>query len=245
MKNIRRITNAIIAAGSCAVTHIPNCCMVKILNLFTLIKISAKRQAENQTANRNILAAAASEKNGFFTPGHFIENQREWGSVRFGRSTMSYSGCEIIAVYNILLDLGNEISSQNLAEIIGEFERKGAAIRGKWGCAPRSVYQYLVRKGYQAAMITRSDPDTINAIGESSRSVIITAYNDKNDIRNMIHTVAVTKDTLGNYILHNAYKRINGRYTAYSGNHPIKRLWDAIGAMSQGQAASICVIGIR
>ena len=93
-------------------------------------------------------------------------------------------------------------------------------------------------------MTTSTKPDIINSIGESNDSVIITAYNDGNDIRKMIHTISVTKDSNGNYTLHNAYKRINGQYTAFSGISPIKNLCDAIGAMSQGRAAPICVIGI-
>lgn len=245
MKNIHRITSALLTTGSYAITHIPNCCMVKILSLFTLAKISKKHRNENQAANRKVLEAASAEENGFFSPNHFIENQNEWENVRFGSSTMKYSGCEIMAVYNALLDLGNEMTAQSMAEIISEFERKGAAIRGRWGCSPKSIYKYLVRRGYQVTMTTSANPDTINAVGENSHSVIMTAYNDRNDIRSMIHTISITKDTLGNYTLHNAYKRTNGRYAAYSGNSTIKSLWDAIGAMSQGQAASICVIGIK
>ena len=245
MKNIHRITSALLTTGSYAITHIPNCCMVKILSLFTLVKISRKRRNENQTANKKVLEAASAEENGFFSPNHFIENQNEWEQVRFGRSTMRYSGCEIMAVYNALLDLGNEMTAQSMAELISEFERKGAAIRGKWGCTPKSIYKYLVRRGYRATMTTSANPDTLNAIGGNSRSIIITAYNDRNDIRNMIHTISITKDDLGTYTLHNAYKRTNGRYAAYNGNNTIKSLWDAIGAMSQRRAASICVIGIK
>lgn len=219
--------------------------MIKILSLFALVKISKKRRDENQAANKKILEAAASEKNGFFSPAHFIENQNEWENVRFGRSTMQYSGCEIIAVYNALLNLGNKMTTQNIAEIISEFEKRGAAMHGKWGCTPQSIYKYFVRLGYRVTMTTDTSPDIINAIGENSHSIIITAYNDRNDIRSMIHTVTITKDRMENYVLHNAYKRVNRQYAAYSKNGTLKHLWDAIGVMSQGQAAPICIIGIH
>lgn len=246
MKNLHSIKETLLTTVSYAVTHIPNCCMVKIIGLFTLVKISRKRLNENQTANKKILEAESAKKTGFFSANHFIENQNDWGNVLFGLSDMKYSGCEIMAVYNALLDLGNEMTAQSMVELISEFERKGATLRGKWGCAPRSIYKYLVRRGYRVTMTTRANPDTINTIGKNSNSVIITAYNDRNDIRKMIHTISVTKDTFGNYILHNAYKRINGKYAAYKSceNSPIKSLWDVIGAMSQGQAAPMCVIGI-
>ncbi|MDE7212238.1 MAG: hypothetical protein K2O03_12465 [Lachnospiraceae bacterium] len=218
--------------------------MVKILGLFALAKISRKQINANLAANQQTLTIASAKKVGFFSPGQFIENQSDWGNVRFGHSTMKYSGCEIMAVYNALLDLGNEMTTQSMVRLIGEFERKGAVLCGKWGCTPLSIHQYFLRHGYCVVKTISANPDTINTIGKNSNSVIITAYNDQNDIRKMIHTISVTKDASGNYILHNVYKRTNGQYTAYSGSPPIKNLWEVIGAMSSGQAAAICVIGI-
>lgn len=244
MKNIQQIRNSFLTAGSCAVTRIPNRCMVSILSLFTLVRVPAKQIADNLTANQKILDAASAGKGGFFTSCRFIENQNEWESVRFGLSTMKYSGCEIIAVYNALLDLGNRMTAQDMAELISIFERKGAELKGRWGCSPGSIHQYLIHRGYRVNMTTKASPDALNSIGENSDSIIITAYNDRNDIRRMIHTISVTKDIGGHYTLHNAYKQINGRFAAYSGNSPVNSLWETIGLISRGQAAPICVIGI-
>lgn len=244
MKSIHRPLNLLLNAGSYAVTHMPNCCMVRILSLFTILKVPGRQIEKNLSANERVLAAAVREKAGFFTAGRFIENQNEWESVRFGLSTMKYSGCEIMAVYNALLDLGNRMTAQDMAELISAFETRGAELQGRWGCSPGSVRNYLIRRGYRVITTAKADPDTINSIGENSDSVIITAYNDRNDIRRMIHTISVTKDTGGHYTLHNAYKRINGRYAAYSGSTSVNRLWEVMGLISQGQAAPIYVIGI-
>lgn len=267
MKIITGIINRSMAAGSRAVTRIPNSIMVRILSLLSLIKVSEKRISENLAINKAVLAEA-SKKSGFFRPGHFIENQAEWESVRFGLSTMKYSGCEIMAVYNTLLDLSRQVTAkhmtepdnqitaehlaepssqmtaEHMAELISEFERKGSERRGKWGCSPRSIHKYFVRHGYSTAMTTTTDPGIINAIGTNHDAIIITAYNDRNDIRRMIHTVCVTKNADGTYTLHNAYRRAAGNYTAYGGESPLKDLCDVIAAISQGQAASICVIGV-
>ena len=243
MKTLQSIKNAFLTAGSYAITHIPNFCMVRILGLFTLVRVPRRRVLANGDSNRKVLAASALAS-AFFCPGRFIENQNEWGDVLFGFATMKYSGCEIMAVYNALLDMGNELASKDMAELIGQFEKKGAELGGKWGCSPKSIYRYMVHRGYKVTMTTSMDPDAVNAVGESSESIIITAYNDRNDIRKMIHTVSVTKDSGGSYTLHNAYKRRDGRYAAYSGPRPIKSLWEAVGAISQGQAVPICVIGI-
>ncbi len=244
MKNIQSIKNAFFTTGSFAITHIPNFCMAGILSFFTLVRVPRKKILANRDFNEKVIAAASSQVSGFFSLGSFIENQNEWESVRFGLSTMKYSGCEIMSVYNALLDLGNRMTAQDMARLISDFEKKGAELSGKWGCSPRSIRRYLTHQGYKVTMTTSKAPDAINAVGENSDSVIITAYNDRNDIRKMIHTISITKDSDGNYTLHNAYKRINGRYSAYNGNGSIKNLCDAIGAMSQGQAAPICVIGI-
>lgn len=245
MEKFHSLINSFLTAGSYIITRIPNCCMAKILSLFTIVRVSRKRINENLSANEKVLAATATEKSGFFNPAHFIENQNEWESVRFGLSTMKYSGCEIMAVYNALLDLGNRMTARDMAELISEFERKGAELNGRWGCSPKSICKYFIRRGYRVTMTTSAKPDVINSIGENSDSIIITAYNDRNDIRKMIHTISVTKSNSGNYTLHNAYRRINGRYAAYSGNSPVNSLWEVIGLISQGQAASICIIGIN
>lgn len=245
MKIIHSLKNFFLTAGSYAITHIPNCCMARILGLFTIVKASGKRINENLSANENVLATASTHVSGFFSPGSFIENQNEWEGVRFGLSTMKYSGCEIMAVYNALLDLGNKMTVQDMAALISEFERKGAELNGRWGCSPKSICKYLTRRGYRVTTSFCKKPDVINSIGENSDSIIITAYNDRNDIRKMIHTISVTKDSVGHYTLHNAYKRINGRYAAYSGNRPVNNLWEVMGLISQGQAAPICIIGIN
>ena len=105
---------------------------------------------------------------------------------------------------------------------------------------PRGIRQIAMQAWLFSSLLAG-----INAIGENSDSIIITAYNDRNDIRKMIHTISVTRDSGGNYSLHNAYKRINGRYAAYNGNSPVSSLWEMIGLISQGQAAPICELGIR
>ena len=168
MNNIQSVKNAFLTAGSYAITHIPNFCMIRILNLFTLVRISRKKVQANRDSNEKVLAAA-TQVSGFFSLGSFIENQNEWESVLFGLSTMKYSGCEI------MLDLGNRMTAQDMAELISEFEKKGAELDGKWGCSPKSIYKYLVRRGYGVTMTTGTDPNVINAVGRSSDSIIITA----------------------------------------------------------------------
>lgn len=224
------------------IARIPNRCMVRIVKLCTVGKVSAQRILENAVVNSETLRNAD-----FFAAGEYIENQDCWKKVRFGLSTMSYSGCEIMAVYNALQALGEEMAVQDMVELISAFERKGAVLRGKWGCSSCAVYDYFLQRGYETFFICSRDMSPIDAIGRECETVIITARNNRYDIRNMIHTISVTKDKNGYYILHNAYKKDNkGEYAAYGESARLESLREVIKLMSSnGQASPICVIGIN
>ena len=60
---------------------------------------------------------------------------------------MKYSGCEIIAVYNAMLDLGRKSSLEDMAELITAFEERGAALKGEWGVAPHAITNYWTPAG--------------------------------------------------------------------------------------------------
>lgn len=223
------------------IAHIPNPMMAGILKLCATVRIPARQIEENAAANSKILEDAD-----FFTAGSYIENQSNWKSVRFGFSTMAYSGCEIMAVYNALLALGKKMTVEDTVELISAFEKKGAVLQGKWGTSPYAIFRYFLRHDYEAVITCSKDAERVNATAECCETLILTAYNNRYDIRNMIHTVSVTRDEKGNFILHNAYKKNSaGEYIACAGNGEIRSLREVIRLMSSdGQAAHICIIGI-
>lgn len=47
----------------------------------------------------------------------------------------------------------------------------------------------------------------INYIGNDFCAIIVTAYNNKNDITDMIHTVYITRRENGEYVIHNGYRK--------------------------------------
>lgn len=71
--------------------------------------------------------------------------------------------------------------------------------------------------------------------------MIVNAYNNKNDIMAMIHTVSITKDEEGTYSVHNAF-HIEGNH--YAANNGFGTLQEAIDAISDDDPSSIDVIGI-
>ncbi len=195
---------------------------------------------KNEISNINEL-----QKNGYIPPkGAYIENQALWGNVKFGdsyNSNMSYSGCEIIATYNALIALETSPSKDVMVELISEYERSGAVLKGEFGVDPRAIDEYFLKKGYIVDMTDSTDMNVINQLGNESDVVIVTVYNDKNDISQMIHTVCITKTEDGKYIAHNIYKKENNVYVPSGKKSTLEEAIQCIGC----DPAIISTIGIK
>lgn len=222
-------------------THIPNRWMINIVKLCAIVKVSEEQIEKNEVINGEKLGKPQG-----YIAGRYIENQAEWAEIRYGSSTMAFSGCEIMAVYNALLALGKEMTPQDMVELISAFERMGAVLRGKWGSSYYAVYNYFVENGFETTFTCSRNMKRINEIGERYDTIVLTAYNNQYDIRSMIHTISVTKDENGHYTMHNAYKRNRaGKYAAYGEDMQIESMQEVINLMSpNGLASPICVIGI-
>lgn len=210
--------------------------VLKILS--KLCCISEPIIISNAAYNRKILL----DKD-IYEPDCYIENQSKWRAVKFGRKyTMSYSGCEIIAVYNALRALGEDMSLPRVIGLISCFENNGAVLGGFFGTAPYAIERYFRDNGYGVIVTDSMDTELINSIGEESDTVIVTAYNDKYDIMKQVHTVSITKEERETYAVHNAYYYVHGRFQAKNG---YQNLQEAINAISGMHPASIYVIGIK
>ena len=205
-------------------------------------RISKARIEDNAQKNRQLFR----EKKSPFREGNYIENQAEWGGVKFGsskHSNMAYSGCEIMASCNAKLALGENVSEQAMADMISRYERKGAALNGEIGTSPKEIADYFKESGYEVIFSDSRNAKIVNEIGEKSDTVIVTAYNNRMDIMGKIHTVSVTKDEAGTYEVHNAYayNRSTESYVAKGGYGTLQ---DAVMNMASAPAV-ICIIGIR
>ncbi len=223
--------------------YIPNLWVAGVMGLLGMLKKTSKKQvAQNLEQNEKILTGKPS----FYKEGEFIENQPFWGEVRFGKEyTMAYGGCEIFAVHNALLALGEEITAQELARLISQFERKGAAWAGKLGIAPMAAYHFFRKRGYQVS-VTRSRKEKEWYPFEKCDTIIVTAYNDGRDIFRRIHTVNISKDAKGDFYIHNGFvSRRDGKgELVYMQHGPFKSLTEALQNLAKGKAALICMIGI-
>jgi uncharacterized protein YvpB len=145
-----------------------------------------------------------------YTPGEYIENQNDWGDVKYGKRDMAYSGCEIIAVINALHSMGYKMESEEVVDLISKFEKKGAIINGEWGTSPTALANYLRNeKKCIVKCTTSTNYDKIQKVVEDSDTIIVTLYNEKDDLSKAVHTINIEKSTDENgelvYINHNAY----------------------------------------
>lgn len=207
--------------------------------------ITAAVSEDHKEHNMEILLNGIPQEDGtmkqIYCAGEYIENQYYWKDVKFGISDMSYSGCEIIATYNALKALGEPVSEQTAVDLIAMYENNGAVLGGKFGSSPYAIEDYFREQGYDVMTTTSQDPSIINKIGEDCDTVIVNAYNNKDDITAMIHTVSITKEE-GTYSVHNAYYvDSNNNYAAKDGYGTLQ---EAIDAISRDESASIDVIGI-
>lgn len=203
--------------------------------------ISSKTIESNAAWNAKKLTQTDENGESIYIPqaGFFIENQSQWGNVKFGcspNSDMGYSGCEIIATYNALSALGEPTSANTMVNLISAYEKDGAALFGEFGTSPHAIENYMKNAGYQVQSTTSLDKEQINEIGENSDVIIATVYNDKKDITGQIHTVCITKTQEGNYVPHNIGKS--------KSNNNISTLNDALKEISRDPQA-INVIGVK
>lgn len=161
-----------------------------------LIYIKRSVRKENRSVNDRVLNSESSPyKQGY------IENQSEWKDIRFGRSTMAFSGCEIMAVYNVLYALDKGRGTKLIGELIEEFEKSGAALKGVIGSSPKSIRRHLLKRGIDCSIVWKEED-----IDPDCKLAIATVYNDKKSLYSQIHTITFTKDENG-FRAHNARSR--------------------------------------
>lgn len=184
--------------------YIPNQIVTKVYWLLSSFPVSSQTIRRNTEMNRKFLQ---DEQELLFSKDTgFIEEQSRWKSQRFGKkSVMSGVGCEVMATYNALLDLGEQPDPvEQMSELIGYYEKRGAALMGRFGTAPHFVGKYFRKKGYEVHKSYSRKREVINRLGERADSVIVSFYNNKKDLMYGVHTICISKRD-GKYYLHNAY----------------------------------------
>ena len=164
----------------------------------------------------------------------YVEDQNNYADMKYGKVTMKYAGCEIFATYNAVFSL-TEKHEMSLARMIFDYEKDGVILSGKFGTSPKAISDYLTRLGFITYFST--DEEEFDKIGREYDSLILTMYNDRNDIRKEVHTINISKD-FEMYTAHNVY--CNGNVVG-----PYACVSEVIKNINGGKAKGISLIGIK
>ena len=138
----------------------------------------------------------------------------DWSKNKFfyGNNVVAkYTSCEVIATYNTMAYLEGGYSSIEFPDVLKEFEGRGTALAGNFGASPTRVDDYLKRHGYKTQFVTGSE------LGEGGKGYkrlqdnynvyILSTWNYGDNIPwSGVHTMAITKNDNGKFVVHNDYK---------------------------------------
>lgn len=211
--------------------RIDNATVVNVLDLMRKQQKAIKKDftahlAKNEEAFKKHVSVITKNKG-------FVEDQNSYTDMAYGDATMQYSGCEIFATYNAIYSITGK-AAMSLAKMISEYEKDGMVLSGKFGTAPKAIKDFLDKHGYKTEMTT-NEADFDN-FGKKFQSLILTMYNDKDDISKEVHTVNISKEG-GKYLAHNVY--CNGVVVG-----PEASVMGLIGKMNGGRAKGISLIGV-
>lgn len=192
-------------------------------------KLIKRDFTQNDISNVQAYRKRMAEKPGFRTA--LIERQADFTDMSLGKSTLDYSGCEVIAVYNLLLKCSGGDFKVELPDLIEIFEKDGILHAGRFGVSMKSIKKYLGEIGIEVNYTT--DEEDFDLLGHFCDHFILTVMNDREDIFRQIHTFYISKDG-ERLIAHNAGLRM--RYYSIS---------EIIGALNGGKAKGICLMAVK
>lgn len=163
----------------------------------------------------------------------FVEDQNNYTDMSYGEATMQYSGCEIFATYNAIFSIMGK-NAMSLSKMIAEYEKDGMVLSGMFGTAPKAIRDFLDKHGFKTEFVT--DENKFDDLAKRCQSLILTMYNDKDDISKEVHTVNISKEK-NQYIAHNVY--CNGKVVG-----PCSTVRELMGQMNGGRVKGISMIGV-
>lgn len=127
--------------------------------------------------------------------------------MKYGRYTLDYCGCEIIATYNLLILINKP---QQLPNIISEFELNdmyyfSTFTKGGFGTSPNDLYRYFKAHKIKYSK-TKKIKDLKSQLDKKKSGKFIVGYWNSKTIFDGIHTVCVKKNSNSNYVTVYNYK---------------------------------------
>ncbi len=163
----------------------------------------------------------------------FIEDQNSYADMSYGKVTMKYAGCEIFATYNAVRSILGTCEIP-LPRMISVYEKDGMVFSGRFGTSPKAIQNFLDQQGFRTELITQESK--FDELAGHSDSLILTMYNDRDDISKEVHTVNISKED-GQYLAHNVY--CNGKVVG-----PCRTVCELMAQMNNGRVKGISLIGV-
>lgn len=197
--------------------------------------------------NRERWLEYLKEKEDILFEEGYIEKQEILTDMYYGfcKESLSanYNSCEIIALYNALYAVNGGVADPkyDFPELIAQIEGRGACLKGYFGTSPIVLEEYIKDEGYDYKTLQGDDARDEKKLYELQTeydTYIVTAYNDKIDITEAIHTMCITEiivDGEKKYILRNASDDTKAQDSIY----------DCMEVYNEGKSKTICIIGIR
>ena len=190
--------------------------LVDSLELLSKMTRVSKKISDSHLEENEKNWVAFNEKNRF----GYIENQHDLEDFHFGSYNKTFqkwfmgekkfcaarNSCEVVAVYNALLNMKLVDEEHNFPKILNYFEKNATILKGYFGTSFSGIIKFFKRNGFEykwvcGKNITREKVDEIEANFET---YLFMSYNNIENIVDMIHTMCVTKEEKG-FFIHNAF----------------------------------------
>ncbi len=162
----------------------------------------------------------------------YIEDQSNYGDMQYGQLPLSNNGCGLIATYNVLFDLTKN-ENIDFPAIIKDLESDGIILNGAFGTSMVAIKDYFEKNGFKA--IGSCKVEEFNKIGEEYDAMILTVYNNLDDITGGMHFMAITKQN-GVYKVHNNGSR--------DGSKSYTSIDDVLKKINSGKAKGVYLTGV-
>ncbi len=174
--------------------------LFKVIAIVIVVYVIVAETAEQIRAKKNYEV----NKNRSFPSGEYITDQ--WddsvADYDFGFAKFKDVGCEVVAVYNLMISLGRP---ERLEDVIYDFERWAIEFSVGWGhlgSNPREIYRYLRKKNIEYRRYTKLQYEKfcfMSDRGGPEKDFIFSRWNTP--ITDGLHTFYVEKD--GEYLAYN------------------------------------------
>ena len=192
-------------------------------------KLFPSHLAENTEAFKNHINTIKVNKD-------YIEDQKNYTDMSYGLLHISNSGCGAIATYNVLYHLtGN--NNIDFASIVDIYENDGIVLNGFLGTSAIAIEDFFKKKGFET--LSSNKEEDFDKIGYETDASIVFVYNDRDDIFDSIHYMAITK-TDGKFYFHNLHN--SGGKPSNIGYNSIS---EGVGKINNEKSKGIFLVGVK